>query len=113
MVESSLLRKNAQILCMLHKFEPKAQQAIIDGAPKCLLDCISEICVNILKGNVTLSAAQKSKLSQFKDSLRKLSKKSTKTSEKRRRIQKGGFLGALLAPLLGSILKPLAKSILS
>lgn len=113
MIESPLLKKNAQVLCLLHKFKPKAQKAIISGAPKEVIDCICEICINILKGNVTLSASQKSRLSKHKESLRKLAKKSTTTGNKRNTIQRGGFLGALLAPLLGSILKPLAKSILS
>ena len=61
------------------------------------IDCVSECAINILKGNVPLTNAQMSKLRPRKQDLRALSVKKTK---KRKIIQKGGFLSALLAPAL-------------
>jgi len=49
---------------------------------------------NVLKGNVPLTNAQMSRIQD----LRALSVKKTSLAKKRKIIQKGGFLSALLAP---------------
>lgn len=113
MVGSESVRSNAKLMRLLHKCKPHAQKAIIGGAPNEVVNCLCEVALNILKGNVPLDNKQKTSLSKYKSGLRSLAKKSTSQKKKRQILQRGGFLGALLGPLLGTILKPLAKSILS
>jgi len=67
------------------------------------VDCISECAINILHGNVQLSAKQKTALRHNKQNLRRLSIKKTSLKKKRQIIQKGGFLGAIIAPILATL----------
>ena len=113
MVGSQALKSNADLLKTLHKCKPNAQKAFISGAPNHLIKLLCEVCLNILKGNVGLKSSEKSKLVKYKSSLRSLAKKSTSQTQRRKLLQRSGFLGAILTPLLGSLLKPLAKSLLS
>jgi hypothetical protein len=52
-----------------------------------------------LKGNVPLSVTQKSRLAKLKGELRAVARKRVSLKKKKEIIQKGGFLGALLAPV--------------
>ena len=66
------------------------------------LQAIHECCVNVLKGNVPLSRGQKQRLSRYKKVIRRLGgQKRLSTSSKRHLVQTGGFLGALLPPIIG------------
>ena len=78
---------------------------IIQGADRDLTDCIGECARNILKGNVTLKPSEKARLTKYK---LKLGRRATLKSRKKV-LQTGGFLPALLGPLLGSVIIPLAK----
>ena len=64
-----------------------------------------------LKGNVPLTNAQMSKLRPRREDLRALSVKRTSLANKRKIIQKGGFLSTLLAPAL-SVLAGLLLTIM-
>ena len=110
MVGSKRLQRNAHVLCLLNKCKPAGQRAIVQNSPPDVIDCLCEICLNVLKGNVPLTSKQKAKLSSYKASLRALVKKSTPTKRRRKILQKGGFLGALLGPLLKTIIGPLLSS---
>ena len=61
---------------------------------------MSECAKNVLKGNVPLTNAEMSKLRPRRQDLRALSVKKTSLAKKRKIIQKGGVLLALLAPAL-------------
>ena len=106
---SQKLKKFAPLLRKLYKAKPKAVKKILkDKCDKELIVCLSECCKNILKSTVKLTPGQKNKLSRHKQSLRKLVLKKTSLKTKKRIIQKGGFLGALLGPIvsiLGSLFK--------
>ncbi len=72
-------------------------------SPK-LLKCLCECCLNVLKGNVKLTASQKQNLSRHRKVLRDLADR--KVSVKRKKhilVQKGGFLPALLRPILSTL----------
>jgi hypothetical protein len=58
-----------------------------------------ECADNILRGNVPLPNLQKEKLKRNKAGLRALTKKSVSLKQKKAILQKGGFLGSLLAPI--------------
>jgi len=62
---------------------------------------------NVIKGNVPLTSRQMTNLRRKRHDLRALSKRKTSLKAKRKILQKGGFLTALLPPVLavlGSLL---------
>lgn len=104
---SSRLHKHANLLRALHRASPSIRRRLLheycNGDFVC---CIVECIKNLLKGNVPLSNAQKSKLKSKKKHLRLMTLKKTSLAKKRKLIQSGGFLGALLGPIvsvLGSL----------
>ena len=104
---SARLHRHAKLLRALHKASPAQRHKLLKG--HCNDDfvcCITECVKNLLKGNVPLNPAQKKKLSSKKKVLRQIVLKKTTKSKKRKLIQSGGFLGALLGPIvsvLGSL----------
>ena len=86
---------------MLHKSTPNARNALLKQhcSPE-FVKCICECVKNVLVGNVTLSPEHKRRLTRHKRSLRKLTLKKTPLKEKKRIVQSGGFLGALLGPIV-------------
>jgi hypothetical protein len=60
--------------------------------------------MNVLRGNVTLTACQKKKLQKFKISLRAQADKRVPLSSERRLInQRGGFIIPMLSAILPTI----------
>jgi hypothetical protein len=102
------LKRCLKQLKILNSCSNCKRKTILNQASPDLIQCISEVAFNITKGNIPISNLQKRKLLPFKDDLRYLSKKShTSLKQKRKVIQKGGFLPLILTPLLsvvGSIL---------
>ena len=105
---SSRVKRQAAILQALAKAHPHVFQAILKGADKDLILCLSECAYNILQGNVHLSPSQKTKLTKYKQKIRQVADKRTALKTKQKTLQTGGFLPALLAPLLSSVIVPLA-----
>ena len=75
------------------------------------VNCFSEIAYNLLSGRVALTPQQKQNFHRHKQYLKQLKAlASSKTSVKKKAnylVQRGGFLGAILAPIasvLGSLL---------
>ena len=97
------------LLKKLKKCKPYQRKALLRNGGKSLQLCLRECAVNLLKGNLHLTKSQVTKLKKYKKQIRDLSKK--KTSQKRRLQieQKGGFLPALLAPVLGAVLGAIIK----
>ena len=101
---SQRMRKHAHFLSVLAKGNSKQQRGIIEGASNDLIQCLCECCFNILRGSVPLSSNQKKKLSKYKHHLRTLSNKKVSTSKKRKLLtQKGGFISAILGPVLSAL----------
>ena len=109
---SSRVKRQAPILKALSQAHPHVCRAILRGADKDLLQCLSECALNVLKGNVKLTPGQKASLTKYKQKLRKVANKKVSLKEKHRIIQTGGFTPALLAPLLKPIIIPLAGKVL-
>ena len=98
------LKDNAYALRILGGASPKKRKNILKHADKELITCLGECALNVLKGRVHLIPSQKKKLSPHKTHLRALAdKKSTHAKRKQLLIQKGGFLGSLLAPILSTL----------
>jgi len=88
----------------IHRMGEKAKREYIKRCNRQFIDCVSECAKNVLKGNVPLTNAQMSKLRPRRQDLRGLSFKKTSLTKKRKIIQKGGFLSALLAHALSGLL---------
>ena len=67
---------------------------------KDLVHCICECAQNLLRGKVPLNKKQKTALSRRKKNLRELLHRNVSWTKKKRIIQRGGFLGALLGPIV-------------
>ena len=93
------LRKYAHHLQCLKVASPTTSKAIIKSADAGLVNCLCEVGLNILKGNVAVTPSQKKRLTRHKQDLRRIGNKGLSLQSKKRILQKGGFLGALLAPL--------------
>src|SRR5215470_12915184 len=101
---SESLRKHSSLLRLLHRSSPKLRRALIKK--NCngeFIRCISNCCANILKCNVPLNRAQLLKLRRKRHIVRKLADTKTSIAVKKRIIQKGGFLGLILPPLVGAL----------
>lgn len=103
----SLDPKTARALHALYHLNKEQRKVVLKIAKRPLIKGICECALNTLKGNVHLSHQQKSKLLKHKNTLRKLVGKRPVSWQGKKRIilQRGeGFLTALLAPVLGTIL---------
>ena len=82
---------------------------LVNSGSDDLITTLSEICQNLLAGNIPLSEAQLESLQESADVLRTVANKSTPIKRKRTvLVQEGGFL----IPALIGIALPLIKSIL-
>ena len=94
------LKKTFCKVKLLSVATPQARKQLIANGDRELVDCVSECCANILKGNVPLNDQQKTKLCKHKNNLRMLALKKVSLKKKKQIIQTGGFLiGAVLAPV--------------
>jgi hypothetical protein len=98
---SAILRRHVPLLKLLHKSSPSARRRLLQ---KCcnddFINCVCECAKNLLKGVVPLTAAQKVALRRRKQTLRKLVLKKTSKLKRKKLIQSGGFLGAILGPIV-------------
>ena len=101
---SKRLNNNASYLHVLAKGTHKQRQGVIQGANKELITCLCECALNVLNGNISLKTADKRRLKKYKQNLRSLADRKLSTQKKKKTLnQKGGFLGALLTPILSAL----------
>ena len=109
------LRKYAKHLQCLKEAPPAMAKALIKSADSGLVNCLCEVGLNVLKGNVPTTPAQKRNLCRHKQALRSIVKKRLSLTGKKRILQRGGFLPALLGPLAGTLgsflIPPIVKAI--
>ena len=102
------VKKTFEKVRILSLATPRARKQLIQKGGKEVVNCVSECCHNILKGNVPLTEEQKTRLFKHKNKLRSVADKKVGLQKKKVIIQTGGFpLAAILAPVasvLGSLL---------
>ena len=99
---ASRVKKHLDSLKILRKAKPKFRKNFLLGADNDLIKCLCECSLNVLNGNIKLSKNQKKSLRKHRKNIRTLAAKKVGLKRKRKiLIQKGGFLPALLAPVLG------------
>jgi len=106
---SQRTRKYLPMLKKIRMMGDKARRDFVRKCDKEFLYCISECAKNVIKGNVPLTDSQKTTLRRKKNDLRALSLKKTSLRNRRKIIQKGGFLTALLPPVLSVLASLLMK----
>jgi len=99
---SARIKKYANLLQQLHRAPAAKKKALLKkyGGQREFVKCLCECSKNILCGNIALTPSQKRALLKRKSDLKKLSLKKTSLKTKKRIVQKGGFLGALLGPIV-------------
>ena len=91
------IRSTHHTLRILKEADPKLRKAIIANCNRETVKSICEWALNVLHGNIPLSACSKRKLHIYKNSHRKVADKSVSLAAKRKFIsQRGGFLLPLL-----------------
>lgn len=101
---SRRVHKHAPYLHVLSKGSKKQRHGVIDGASNDLITCLCECALNVLNGNVSLKPSERTKLRRHKRELRALTDGRTSLQKKKKALkQKGGFLGALLTPVLSAL----------
>ena len=101
---STCLKKNAHLLHVLAHTTPHMCKAIIRAADRELITCLCECAQNILNGNVPLTKSHLKHLQWYRSDVHTLAKKRTPKHHKKKILQKGGFLSALLAPIAVEVL---------
>lgn len=80
---------------------PRERAKFLETCNIDFVNCVCECVKNVLKGNVPLTVDQLKKLKRRKRALRELVLKKTSNTKRRRIIQTGGFLGALIPAAIG------------
>ena len=108
---SAKIRKFTPHLKILATSRPKVCKVLLKSASGDLIKCLCECVLNVIKGNVPLTPAQKRRLKRHKKDLRFLAKRNSSLTKKKKVLQKGGLLPAVLAPILGTILPAIGGAI--
>ena len=98
---SKRINRHAPLLQHLSRAKPSTVKSIIKTADKELINVFCECALNVLRGVVPLTKGQKSRLRRHKKCLRDLVNRKTSRQKKSNILQRGGFLGALLPPIIG------------
>ena len=67
---------------------------------------LREIAYNVLKGKLPLTSKQLARLKKHKKCVRLIANKNTTDQTRVKLAQKGGFIGALISPLLAGLVGP-------
>lgn len=90
----------------------RERNKLIESVKNCVINAISEISLNCLKGNIPLSECNYNKLKRYKKVLRTLAKHTFPIYKKRILIkQKGGFLNILIPAALSLLISAVQNRI--
>ena len=112
---SKNLRDNLYMIRCLSEAKEDSRRGAMRCCSRQLCDSMSEIAANLLKGNIPLTDRQFLVLKRHAKDIEALSKKKTRVWKRREILQKGGFLSALLGPVvrfLMPVVKPVVKSLI-
>ena len=93
------VHEHANFLEYLRNIPPKRQQILIKACDRPLLEAFSELTLNLVGKRIPLTKGQIDKLKPFEEEIYQLSLKKHGSSAKKRILQKGGFISALLSVL--------------
>ena len=93
------VHEHAHFLEYLRSIPPKRQQMLIKACDRPLLEALSELTLNLARKRIPLTKGQIDKLKPFEEEIYQLSLKKHGNSAKKRILQRGGFISALLSVL--------------
>lgn len=102
--------KYKKLLEILPRCNKKVFNKIIKNSKKEFIYTICECVLNVLKGNIKISKKSLEKLKEKKQILRKLLKKSN-IENKKKIIQKGGFLEILIPSIISGLASIIGSAI--
>ena len=105
------LTRNAAVLLSLNNATFAIQKSVIAKAKKEFIMTLMECAKAIINGTIPLTSSQYNELQRNVKDISALVRKST-LDDKKAVLQKGGFLGALLGPIISNIVPGLLKSVL-
>ena len=100
----SKVRQHFEFLSYLSSIPPRRQKILIKGADRPLLESLSEICINLLNKRLELTKAQINKLRPYEKQIYQLSQRSHSLARKKRIVQSGGMLTALLSAVVPALI---------
>ena len=86
MRKKTLIKTYGTFLEGLTHLSNKCRKKMIQESPKEVIDCVGECCINLIKGNVRLTNAQKNQLRARKQHIRLLSSKQVPLDTKKKII---------------------------
>jgi len=101
-----MTRRIQQLLPVLKRvgrMSAKEKKEFLKSCNKDFIHGICECVRNLLKGRVPLKAGHLRCLARRRKSLRELALKSTSLARRKQILQKGGFVGALIQPLIAGL----------
>jgi len=87
----------------LNRLKPAHRKKFIKCCSSSFISHLCEALRNLLKGNVPISHGHLKSLNRHKQLLRKLTLKRTSLTNRKQILQRGGFLGFLLKPLIAGL----------
>ena len=96
----SSVRDSFTFLSYLQSISPRRQKLLIKGADRPNFQAFSELCLNLIKKNIKLSAQQIDKLRPYEEEIYQLSLRKHGVEKRKKLIQSGGLLSALLSAVL-------------
>ena len=100
---SPRLRRNAGALLNAHRASEVVKRSVISTAKKDLVMALVECAQQIINGKVNPTETQLRQLRHRSADIARLIDPATNVETKKKVLQKGGFIGAILGPLLGSL----------
>ncbi|GFR10310.1 uncharacterized protein TNCT_138061 [Trichonephila clavata] len=96
------IKRSLDFLLLLSKSTPKQRHMLLQNADKSQIVTLSEICLNVLAGNVPVNVK---KLRRYKNCIRKVAcrKVSLKAKKKLLVQQSGGFLPLLIPAVVSAL----------
>ena len=98
---SRLVGRNAPVLMTLANLGETARSTILSAAKKEIIVALVECARAIINRQVPLTPSQSRAVRQSARSILHLVRPGLTTDQQRRVLQRGGFIGLLLKPLLG------------
>ena len=97
--QKNKVHEHAHFLEYLRNIPPKRQQMLIKASDRPLLEALSELTLNLAGKRIPLTKGQIEKLKPFEEEIYQLSLKKHSSAAKKRILQRGGFISALLSVL--------------
>ena len=98
------MQRQAPAILHLARTSVAIQKSVLSSMKKDLLLALVDCAKTILQGHTELTEEQYKALKRKSEDIRLLTKASTTLTQKKNILQKGGFLGMLLKPLIGPLL---------